>query len=401
MPNALQPTLPPLGSAGQAPGLTGQMLTDPSCTSGNCWSGYGNGAIPAPGPSCEFTPRLYQPVWYASASGLIMTRNNANRVWTTYHTDHNAEQLMHTQEAMPNWQGGYEVTLGRMFDCNRWGVEVSYWWLGEMNGFAEVANRDYNSEVGGFSYSTPLSFDGVVWANPAVAGTPSDIFDFSRQHRIWRTNSFQNLEINLIRHQISPDCGNGVAIDWSLGARYFQFDEQLRVGALRQNVPPEATNTWGGSNGECEAYLDDSIKNSLIGFQFGLSAVYPIHSTLRLFVSPKFGIYNNHIQNRFAGYRGDGEVFGPSAASGETGSFPVSANTDALAFLTEVNVGLDWNFAPRWTAFLGYRAVWATGIGLADNQYLPYVVDIPGHRHIETNGELVLHGAFAGLTFCF
>ena len=425
VPNAHQPTLPPLNaagqspmsSAGQPPSLTNQMLTDPNLSNGNCWSGYGSGpalggACAAPGaactipgpscaaPSCELGPCLYQPQWYASAAGLVMGRNNANRVWTTYQTNNNPNQLLNTQDAATGWQGGYEATLGRMFCCNRWAVEVSYWWLAQMNGYAEVPNRSYDSGGGAFSYSTPLSFDSVAWANAAIPGVPSDIFDFSRQHRIWRHNNFQSLEINLIRHQLAPSDGP-LAIDWSVGARYFRFDEQLKIGALQQSVTGDPVHYWGEDGGQYEAYLNDSIKNSLVGFQFALSAVYPVAPAFRLFVSPKFGIYNNHIENRFSGYRGDGQLFAPATGSGVPGSFPVSASTDALAFLTEVNLGVDWNFAPRWTAFAGYRVMWATGIGLADNQYIPYVVDIPGHQHIETNGELVLHGAFAGLTFCF
>lgn len=414
-PNVYQPTLPPLSSAGQGPSLTNQMLTDPNLSNGNCWSGYGNGpalggacAMPntscaAPScatPSCDLGSCLYQPQWYASAAGLVMGRNNANRVWTTYQTNNNPNQLLNTQDAMSGWQGGYEVTLGRMFCCNCWAIEISYWWLAQMNGYAEVPERNYDSGAGAFSYSTPLSFDNMVWANPTVVPPPAGIFDFARQHRIWRHDNFQNLELNLIRHQLAP--GNGpLAVDWSVGVRYFRFDEQLKVGALQQSVTGDPVHYWGEAGGQYEAYLNDSIKNSLVGFQFGLSAVYPIAQTFRFFLSPKFGIYNNHIENRFSGYRGDGLLMAPDPASGVPGSFPVSANTNALAFLTEVNLGVDWNFAPRWTAFAGYRVTWATGIGLADNQYIPYVVDIPGHRHIETNGELVLHGAFAGLTFCF
>lgn len=415
-PNTYQPTLPPLNAAGQqSPSLTNQMLNDPNLANGNCWSGYGNGpalggacAAPGPGcgvpspscaPSCELGPCLYQPQWYASAAGLIMSRNQANRVWTTYETNNNPNQLLNTQDASAGWQGGYEVTLGRMFCCNRWAIELSYWWLAEMNSFAEVPERNYDFGSGSFSYSTPLSFDNVVWANGATP-TPAGIFDFARQHRIWRRDSFQNLELNLIRHQLAPGDGP-MTIDWSVGARYFRFDEQLRVGALQQSVTADPVHYWGEAGGQYEAYLNDSIKNSLVGFQFGLSAVYPVAPSFRLFVAPKFGIYNNHIENRFSGYRGDGLLMAPDPASGVPGSFPTSSSTDALAFLTEVNLGVDWNFAPRWTAFAGYRVIWATGIGLADNQYIPYVVDIPGHQHIETNGELVLHGAFAGLTFCF
>jgi hypothetical protein len=62
---------------------------------------------------------------------------------------------------------------------------------------------------------------------------------------------------------------------------------------------------------------------------------------------------------------------------------------------------VDWQFHERWSAFLGYRLLVATGIGLADHQLTPYVVDIPELADIDTNGTLILHGAFAGLTCRF
>jgi len=330
-----------------------------------------------------------------------MARNEANRVWVTHRTNYDAEQLMHTQNALTAWQGGFEVRLGHMFCCGQWAIEGSYWRLADMYGFSEVENRDYTSAPDGFSYSTPLNFNWVIWAD-GVPGSPIQIFDFARQHRLWRTNSFQNLEINLIRHQLVAECANTLTIDWSVGVRYFQFDERLRFGALQQNIPPfEQTHTWGEAGGVFEAYLDETIHNALVGCQFGVNASFPVERSLRLFLAPKVGIFNNHIEHRFAGYRGDGLRFAPDPASGITGQFPVSATTDVLSFLTEVNVGLDWNFARGWDAFIGYRVIWATGIGLADNQILPYVADIPAHAHIEHNGELVLHGAFAGVTFSF
>jgi hypothetical protein len=40
-------------------------------------------------------------------------------------------------------------------------------------------------------------------------------------------------------------------------------------------------------------------------------------------------------------------------------------------------------------------------VGLADAQIPQYIVDIPEIAHIDSNGDLILHGAFAGLTYNF
>jgi hypothetical protein len=50
---------------------------------------------------------------------------------------------------------------------------------------------------------------------------------------------------------------------------------------------------------------------------------------------------------------------------------------------------------------VGYRVVAATGIGLADNQLPQYMVDIPEIANIDHNGQLILHGAFMGITYNF
>ena len=72
-----------------------------------------------------------------------------------------------------------------------------------------------------------------------------------------------------------------------------------------------------------------------------------------------------------------------------------------MSVLSQIDVGLDWQITQCLSARLGYRVVAATGIGLADNQIPPYLNDIPAIQDIDRNGNLLLHGAFAGVTYCF
>ena len=81
--------------------------------------------------------------------------------------------------------------------------------------------------------------------------------------------------------------------------------------------------------------------------------------------------------------------------------YPVAASKDQFSVLAQIDAGLDWRFHPQWRAFAGYRLIAATGIGLADHQFLTYVVDIPEYSRIKSNGNLLLHGAFAGVEFRF
>jgi hypothetical protein len=91
----------------------------------------------------------------------------------------------------------------------------------------------------------------------------------------------------------------------------------------------------------------------------------------------------------------------PTPASGVIGTYPVSAEKNVLSCITQVDAGVQWKFHPQWSAFIGYRVVVATGIGLADHQIPAYIVDIPSLSAVKHNGDLLLHGGVAGLTIEF
>ena len=354
-----------------------------------CGTGCGFGvfgrAVCQPDPCGCGPPACGQSLWYAYGAWLIMGRNEPNRLWTTYETNNNPNQLTNNNDIHLNWSSGGEIRIGRLFCCGCWTLEGTFWGLDTMTGQVSTTHAS--------SVSTPLSFLDVAYANPAIPGTPSELFDAADEHRLSRRNEFYNIELNVIRNSMGSACGGCVDMDWSVGIRYFRFDENLNFVSLR----------GGGSwaNPADIGHLEDRITNSLIGFQFGFDIDYYWRSDVRLFVTPKIGIYNNHINNRFRAYRGDGELFAPDPASGVPGSYPVNSHTNALSFLTQIDLGVDWQFHSRWSAFAGYRVMVATGIGLADNQFPPYVVDIPEIADIDYNGELVLHGAFAGVTYTF
>ena len=160
-------------------------------------------------------------------------------------------------------------------------------------------------------------------------------------------------------------------------------------------------NTWGIGGGIYEAYLDEHVKNNVFAFQLGFETRAPRWRNLQLYLSPKFAIGCNHIENEYQLYRGDGALGRPTAASGMPGTFPVSSTKDVFSPIMQIDVGLEWNFACNWSARIGYRLMVATGMGLADNQIPFYIVDIPEIKDIDHNAELILHGGFAGLTYNF
>ena len=371
---------------------------DPGCAADDPWAGYGDcyDSCDSCQPSCE-------PLWYASLTGLIMGRGDKpNKVWTSYKTTDVADQTEHTWHTM-DWRAGAEIRFGRRFygDCGQcgdcgdcgggyggggfWAIEAAYWTL---DPFTSMSSQTHPNFV-----STPLDFSDVVWANGALPGLPENLFDRAQEHRIWRRNEVHSVEVSLIRHRMEyADC-SPFRCDWSVGARFFRFEEDLLFGSLDEG------GLAFGIDPTMEGYLDDKIINSLVGAQFGCNLSYSLCGW-RLFASPRVGIYNNHIKHRFTGYRGDGELFAPAASTGYP-PYPVNSTKDVVSFLTEIDLGLEWQFNPQWSATVGYRLTIATGMGLADHQIPPYVVDTPELADIDYNGYLLLHGGFAGVTYRF
>ncbi len=373
---------PQSAEPGSTPSLLGTMLSEGAAT-------YCPNAAESAGYEWLADPACHH-LWYARAAGLIMGRNQPNRVWFSFQSNNNANEIMNGQDAKVDWQGGWQVTIGRRDPCCTRGLEGTYWGWTDMRGDASATHPEL--------VSTTLDFTDVVYANPAVPGLPADLFFGVYEQRLDRRNEVHNVEINLFHYRPTLD-DDPLRLDWLIGVRYFRFDESLQFSS-------RAHNGACGSNPAEEGFLADRAENDLIGGQIGFDMAWRVRPTLTLSLVPKFGIYNNHIHNRFDAYRGDGELFAPDPTTplGDPvpGSYPAISSKNAVAFLTEADIRLDWQFAPRWTAFLGYRVVAATGIALADHQFPPYVVDIQDAiLAIDDNAGLVLHGAFAGGEFRF
>lgn len=322
--------------------------------------------------------------WYVTAAALILGREDGRRVWTTYEDGTNANQLMHTQDADTDFTAGADIRIGHFFACNRWAVELGYWSVGNFEGNSSQTHPSY--------VSSPLLFNDVEFS-------PTDAvlsyYDNAEEHRIYRSNELHNVELNIVQ-----GCAcNSSCCRWShrmlAGARFFKFHEDLTFATL------DAGGTWGGSGGADEVYLNDSISNYLVGAQIGCVLQRQLGCRTQLIIAPKFGVYNNHIENRFDLRRGDGVGAMPSAASGVSGSYPVETETDVIAFLSEINLGLQYQLSCRCSIFGGYRVVTLNNVGLSDDQIPQYIVDIPEIADIDTDGSLILHGAYAGASFLF
>lgn len=320
--------------------------------------------------------------WYASAMMLVMGRDKPNGFWSSYEDGNAPNQLFKTDELENAWQWGGEITLGRKFccGCNWFGIQGTYWTLSSNTSQAMVTHAS--------GVSTPLTLFPC-----RIAGDDArDWFDGAAAHRLRRRDEYHNVEVSLVGFRSQACEYQSVwGLDWLMGFRFFRFEEELQFASLRAGGSWHTPTHW--------AAIDDRITNSLYGFQIGAQADLRMTQSIKLFCTPKFGIYNNHIENTFAFYRGDGVAADTNGTY--PGGYPVQSSKDQISFLTEINLGVDWQFATNWSVRVGYRVLAATGIGLADNQVPPYIVDIPEIADIDTNGHLILHGAFVGLTYNF
>jgi hypothetical protein len=315
------------------------------------------------------------PMWFASVAGLIMTRDRPNKLWTTYETGNNPNQLMYTPNT--DWAGGGEVRFGRCFGCYH-AIEAVYWGLDTLEGEAAYAG----TQVPSGTVSTPLNV-----SDPVVdlgGQTLDQFFDNAAEHRLRRVDEVHNVELNFLNGPLMTGPYGRFQFTYLMGVRFLRFRDGLLFGSVQDGF------AFGDNGGVNEAYIQSSVINNLVGFQIGGRADFFFSPRFSIFAMPKVGIYGNDIDLQGRIYRGDGLV-----------GMSVDSNKVDFSMIGELDVGLNYQFSPRWSVFGGYRAIGISGIALADNQIPFYVGDTAEWADVDSNGNLILHGAFAGLQYRF
>jgi len=188
------------------------------------------------------------PRWFASASGLVMTRSLPDGATSTP-----PDFAVSTRSASTSWPGGVDLRLGRWFgDRQEHAVEFIYWGV-------------YNM---GSSAQQPGPTLGVLT----------------------RADTINNIEINwLYAPQDRPEFHQGnqrIHWMWLAGFRFFQLEDQLIF-----DVP---------SNYE----LQTATNNNLFGGQFGGRFDWEIAPRMRFVIVPKFLLAGNATSNRSIQSRG-------------------------------------------------------------------------------------------------
>jgi len=301
-----------------------------------------------------------------------MTRDQPNKYWTTYNQASNADQVLNTANAKADWTGGGEFTIGRCFGCGN-KLDVTYWGLWQLKGSASVT--DPNNNLG-----TPLdTTNGGLTLNGQTADS---FYASSHETLIQRSDQVNNVEVNWSYNPTAADCSCGVSSTWLVGLRYFRFGEDLLWTSVAGG------DTFGEDGGADQAVLQFKCKNDLLGFQVGNRLDWKFCDRCGIFLGTKGGIYGNDASTQANWYTGSG-----------VSGFAYSGHKDTVSFIGQADLGLTYDINCRCSATLGYRVVAATGLALSDNQIPAFLAAQSDMQDVKTNGDLVLHGAFAGIEF--
>jgi hypothetical protein len=313
----------------------------------------------------------------------MMSRSGQEHFAFSFDTGNEAIQLTDAKDTEINNEAGFAISVGHMFNCCQNAIELVYWgWypddaatysfgantIGDLNGIFNWDSLDYNGANAG------------VWVNNANV------------HALFRDSEAHNVELNLV--QIG-NAGQGYTPwQYSLlaGVRYFRFHDHLVFASDTTDNDIDGDVT--------EIYYDVKTVNNLIGFQVGGVGTYCLTPRFSLNGGTKFGVFGNNIEHTsFIGGPAGTAVINNGPNTGV--AWVVDNDKETVSFLGEIFVGATYCVGTRWSASAGYRAIAVTGLGLPTDQIYPDLRGINDALSIESNGSLVLHGAYVGAQFCF
>ncbi len=338
--------------------------------------------------------------WFGYAGGLIMTRSQTGGMPLSYNAAQ--YQVLNTNQVEQPWMGGAEFAFGKWF-CNcRVGLEAVYWGV-----FPTTQAYDYS---GAGTYSA-IDYGMLEYNNRPY----NDYWENAQRQYIRRENSFNNIELNLIGNAwniggcgsgyiagyggggccddtCGSSCGSGLTVGWLAGLRYFDFQDDFYYASSTNDTMIDGTID--------EVFYINNVQNQLIGFQMGGYLSYQLGCRFSIYSGAKAGIFNNHanMYKRLYGTAGDAMI-GPGPYAGQAASANVSSNT--LACLGQLDLGMRYQATCHFAVRAGYRLVGVSGVALSDDQFLYNYDDYGAYNDIDTNGSLILHGAYAGGEFCW
>jgi len=309
------------------------------------------------------------PRWFASTSGLVMTRTLPSGVPVSLGPGGGV--ALTTADASANWPGGVDLRLGGWLGPQqRHGVEAIYWGL---------YNIGTAAEAGGGGLNAIPALAGSI----TVAGTPAtNFFTNASEQQIARNDLVNDVEINWLysvgRHPELLDEDHRLSWLWLAGFRFFQLEDTLTLQSPFDSGNPLS--------------LAVTSNNLLFGGQVGSRLDWRFAPRLRLAAVPKIMLAGNAVTNTSVMATESGT---PAAfASGA----PVNVRTtgSSFAYLGSVDGLIAWDVTTRWSLWIGYRVVGVGNIMQSDAIWPTTITSPDSLTAIDTGGETVIHGGFAG-----
>lgn len=312
------------------------------------------------------------PRWFASASGLVMTRTLPGGSATMRPLG--GTQLT-TADAGANWSGGVDLRVGRWFGMRQQhAIELIYWGVYQIGGSANVTSASDSIEA------IPQAPGVSVGARPA-----SDYLMSLSGQQISRSDIVNDVEINWVyslwdRPEFLPR-ERVVNLMWLVGFRYFGVTDQLTL----QNTP--------GTTSLDDLDFDVATANNIFGAQVGAKFDWRFLPRLRLNIVPKFMIGGNAITNTSALEEADGDY---AVFTSDGGPVKVHSTLGVFSWLGSVDTGLAWDVTDHWSLWLGYRVVGVGNIAQADAQWPTTITSAGSLSGISAGSSTIVHGGFAG-----
>ena len=311
----------------------------------------------------------------ASVSALAFARDYEDRRLIARNP---AGQLLFTNDADNDAIGGVEFALAnRKQNGNGW--EARYFGLFPDNASATLTGAQV-SAVGLRGFDR-LGFNGQPLDQFFANGTSQTVS---------RDTDINSLEFNLLRNggRFSTRRGRQGNFELLGGFRYFEFDERF---------------TYSTADGATPIDYTLEADNTLLGFQLGSRAEICATKRLRFAGGVRTGIFNNHVNTRQGIADPTGANFAQVTPLGGNPqqNFDFRDEQDDVAILSEIDLGLIFQFSQKARIRVGYRALGIAGVALATDQ-IPFEFDnLLATERANTNGDLLLHGGYVGTEFCF
>ena len=303
-------------------------------------------------------------------SGLIFDRDFEDDVYISPNAA--GDQLFSTDADTGNLSGVEAFFQSR--NAGGTGIEGRYWGLFNGAASASLGNSPRLGIPGLAEVIDPTS--GMGYYGIAMN---ADV------HTITRSNEIHNIEFNFLKNMgvHTGRCASSTN-ELFAGFRWFNFDEGFSFLSSTAGGTPESIR------------YDIDVENTLLGLQAGGRSEMGLSQRLRFAAGLKGGLFNNHVRAR-QGLQNNLGVYG--LVNGNQ-NFDFDDSKNDVAFLGELDASLLMQISSSARARIGYRAIGVSGVALAPNQIPLSFSNLPTVRDVDSNGSLLLHGAYLGLEFC-